>query len=194
MNRARDRRTSISTTVGQARPRDDGAHAQIRAYGRKSRVGVSTLSERPPAIAPSLTKCASRMSSRPPADCFPILLARTIHECRREVFGTEARRGCSHVRPTQAYWQSLEEAEREQPRRARGPDAGAGIHEWSGLGRHDPVTWSIPASESPGDHGWRPSSPGRGSTGLRRPFHVPSQPGGGFVSPTSVHWHHGWCD
>jgi hypothetical protein len=33
------------------------------------------------------------------------------------------------VRPTQAYWQSVEKAEREQPRRARGSDAGAGIHE-----------------------------------------------------------------
>ncbi len=61
-------------------------------------------------------------------------LARTIHECRREAFETEARRGCSHVRPTQAYWQSVEEAEREQPRRARGSDAGAAIHEEPGLG------------------------------------------------------------
>jgi len=50
---------------------------------------------------------------------FSRLLARIIHECRREVFETEARRGCSHVRPTQAYLQSVEEAEREQPRRAR---------------------------------------------------------------------------
>ena len=48
---------------------------------------------------------------------------------RREVFETEARRGCSQVRPTQAYSQSVEEAEREQPRRARGLDDGAGIHE-----------------------------------------------------------------
>jgi len=56
-------------------------------------------------------------------------LARIIHECRREAFETEARRGCSHVRPTQAYLQSVEEAEREQPRRAKGSDAGAGIHE-----------------------------------------------------------------
>jgi hypothetical protein len=30
---------------------------------------------------------------------------------------------------TQAYRQSVEEAEREQPRRARGSDAGAGIDE-----------------------------------------------------------------
>jgi len=28
------------------------------------------------------------------------LLARTIHECRREAFETEARRGVSEVRPT----------------------------------------------------------------------------------------------
>ena len=55
--------------------------------------------------------------------------ARIIHECRREAFETEARRGFSQVRPTQAYWQSVEEAEREQPRRARGSDDGAGIHE-----------------------------------------------------------------
>ena len=67
------------------------------------------------------------------AACFSLLLARIIHECRREVFETEARRGCSHVRPTQAYWQSVEEAEREQPRRATGSDAGAGIDEESGL-------------------------------------------------------------
>jgi len=57
------------------------------------------------------------------------LLARIIHECRREAFETEARRGISQVRPTQAYWQSVEEAEREKPRRARGSDDVAGIHE-----------------------------------------------------------------
>src|SRR5690606_37011698 len=51
-------------------------------------------------------------------------LARIIHECRREACETEARRGFSHVRPTQAYWQSVEEAEREKPRRARGSDDG----------------------------------------------------------------------
>ncbi len=59
----------------------------------------------------------------------PECLARIIHECRREAFETDARRGFSHVRPTQAYLQSVEEAEREQPRRARGSDAGAGIRE-----------------------------------------------------------------
>jgi hypothetical protein len=55
--------------------------------------------------------------------------ARIIHECRHEAFETEVRRGFSQVRPTQAYWQSVEEAEREKPRRARGSDDAAGIHE-----------------------------------------------------------------
>jgi hypothetical protein len=45
---------------------------------------------------------------------------RIIHECRREAFETEARLGFSHVRPTQAYLQSVEETEREKPCRARG--------------------------------------------------------------------------
>ena len=58
-----------------------------------------------------------------------------IHECRREAFETEARRDFSQVRPTQAYCQSVEEAERENPRRARGLDDVAGIHESSGLDR-----------------------------------------------------------
>ena len=49
-------------------------------------------------------------------------LARIIHECRREAFETEARRGFSQVRPTEANAQSVEEAEREKPRRARGSD------------------------------------------------------------------------
>jgi hypothetical protein len=40
----------------------------------------------------------------------------TIHECRRKAFETEARRGFSQVRPTEAYMQSVEEAEREKPR------------------------------------------------------------------------------
>ena len=56
-------------------------------------------------------------------------LTRTIHECRREAFETEARRGFSQVRPTEAYIQSVEEAEREKPRQARGSDDVAGIHE-----------------------------------------------------------------
>jgi len=41
-----------------------------------------------------------------------------IRQCR-EAFETEARRGFSLVRPTQAYSQSVEEAEGEQPRRGR---------------------------------------------------------------------------
>jgi hypothetical protein len=67
-------------------------------------------------------------------------LARIIHECRREAFETEARLGFSQVRPTQAYRQSVEEAEREKPCRARGSarrpkaladgsDDVAGVHE-----------------------------------------------------------------
>ena len=58
-----------------------------------------------------------------------ILSARTIHECRREASEAEVRRGFSQVRPTQAYLQSVEEAEREKPRRARESDDGTGIHE-----------------------------------------------------------------
>jgi hypothetical protein len=61
--------------------------------------------------------------------CQRASLARIIHECRREAFETEARRGFSHVRLTQAYLQSVEEAEREKPRRVRESDDGAGIHE-----------------------------------------------------------------
>jgi len=57
------------------------------------------------------------------------LLARMIHECRRETFELETHRSFSQVRPTPAYVQSVEEAERENPRRARGSDDAAGIHE-----------------------------------------------------------------
>jgi hypothetical protein len=56
-------------------------------------------------------------------------LAQIIHECRREAFETEARRDFSQVRPTQAYMQSVEKAEREKPCRARGSDDVVGIHE-----------------------------------------------------------------
>ena len=35
--------------------------------------------------------------------------------------------------PRQAYVQSVEVAEREKPRWARGSDDAVGIHEWSGL-------------------------------------------------------------
>jgi hypothetical protein len=56
-------------------------------------------------------------------------LARIMHEYRREAFETEARQGFSQVRPTQAYWQSVEEAEREKPCRGRRSDAVVGVHE-----------------------------------------------------------------
>ena len=56
-------------------------------------------------------------------------LDRIIHEYGREAFETDARRGFSRVRPTQAYRQSVEEPEREQPRRAKGSDTVAGIRE-----------------------------------------------------------------
>ena len=59
----------------------------------------------------------------------PECLARIIHECRREAFETDARRGFSRVRPTQAYVQSVEAAERERPRRARESDDEAGMTE-----------------------------------------------------------------
>ena len=49
------------------------------------------------------------------------LLARIIHECRREAFETEARCDGSHARTTQAYWlQSVEEGGWEPSCRARG--------------------------------------------------------------------------
>ena len=62
-------------------------------------------------------------------------LTRIIHQCRREVFETEARLGFSQIRQTEAYLQSVEETEGEKPRRARGSDDVAGIHEESGLTR-----------------------------------------------------------
>jgi hypothetical protein len=49
-----------------------------------------------------------------------MLLARIIHEYRREAFDPETRRSFSQVRPTQAYVQSVQEAEREKPRWTRG--------------------------------------------------------------------------
>lgn len=50
-----------------------------------------------------------------------------IHLCRREACETEARRGVSHGRPTQAYWKSVEEAERESSRLEQGSDDGADV-------------------------------------------------------------------
>jgi hypothetical protein len=58
-----------------------------------------------------------------------------IHECRREAFETEAFRGLSQVWPMLANAQSVEEAEREKLRQARGSDDVAGIDEKSGLNR-----------------------------------------------------------
>ncbi len=56
-------------------------------------------------------------------------LARIIHACRRKTFETEARRGFLQVRPTEAYVQSVEEAERDIPCQAGESDDVAGIHE-----------------------------------------------------------------
>jgi hypothetical protein len=51
-----------------------------------------------------------------------------VCECRREAAETEARRGFSQVRATQAYLRSVEETEREKPRRARGSAAVVGVN------------------------------------------------------------------
>ena len=56
-------------------------------------------------------------------------LARIIHEYRRETVETEAHRGGSQAKPTQASWQAVEEAEREPPRWARGSAVAADSHE-----------------------------------------------------------------
>ena len=56
-------------------------------------------------------------------------LARIIHEYRREAAETEAWRGFSQVRATQADLRSVEETEREKPRQAMESAAVAGIHE-----------------------------------------------------------------
>jgi hypothetical protein len=61
-------------------------------------------------------------------------LARIIHEYRREAAETEAWRGFSQVRATQADLRSVAETEREKPRQAMGSAAVAGIQELSGLG------------------------------------------------------------
>jgi hypothetical protein len=58
-------------------------------------------------------------------------LAWIIPECRREAAETEACRGFSQVRTTQADLRSVEETEREKPR--QGSAAVAGIHELSRL-------------------------------------------------------------
>jgi hypothetical protein len=72
-----------------------------------------------------LANCAGRMNEMQ-------RLARIIHECRCEAAETEARRGFSHVRATQADLRSVEETKREKPRRARGSAAVVGVHEYPG--------------------------------------------------------------
>jgi len=55
------------------------------------------------------------------------------HESRREAPEADGRRGFSQVRMTQAYLRSVEETEREKPRRTRESGAVAGVHEYSRL-------------------------------------------------------------
>jgi len=88
-------------------------------------VNVFATSYQPSAIRPyplqiRFTIHASRALRTPLTGFFSRLLDRTLHAARREAFETEASRGCSQVRPTQAYLQSVEEAERERLRWAAG--------------------------------------------------------------------------
>ena len=53
--------------------------------------------------------------------------ARIIQEWRREAFETETRRAFSQARQMEAYVQSVEDVEREKPRRARRSNNVAGI-------------------------------------------------------------------
>ena len=46
-----------------------------------------------------------------------VTLARIIHECRREAFEPEARRGFSQVRPTQAYCRPSRRPNEKSPAR-----------------------------------------------------------------------------
>jgi hypothetical protein len=82
-----------------------------------------------PPPRPTIRKTKPRTSSTPPRLRSIRPITRIIHEYRREAFETEARLGFSQVRPTEAYLQSVEEAEREKPSLARGLDDVAGIHE-----------------------------------------------------------------
>jgi len=59
----------------------------------------------------------------------PALQARIIHEYCRETVETEAHRGWSQAKLTQAYKRSVEEAEREQSPWARGSAVAVDIHE-----------------------------------------------------------------
>jgi len=105
-------------------------HSSRMARNREWRSLLSALRHQPYALPRQDTLHGCRAHG---GRTFPHPASPAIHECRREAFETEARRGCSHVRPRQAYWQSVEEAEREQPRRGTGSDAGAAIHEESWL-------------------------------------------------------------
>jgi hypothetical protein len=85
-------------------------------------------------------RCASRSHDTFQSSCLTSTnlhriqarLARIIQEYRREAAETEAWRGFSQVRATQADLRSVEETEREKPRQAMGSAAVAGIHELSG--------------------------------------------------------------
>jgi hypothetical protein len=70
-----------------------------------------------PLPAPPLTALSTATyNSRYGLSCNALIqIARTIHECRREAFETEARRGFSQVRPTQAYRQSVEGPNEKSP-------------------------------------------------------------------------------
>ena len=72
---------------------------------------------------------AIQTATRATATDQPIDLVLLEERLRGAAFETDARRGFSHVRLTEAYCQYVEEAEREKPRRARGSDDGTGIYE-----------------------------------------------------------------
>src|SRR5207245_7341082 len=81
-----------------------------------------------------------------------VRLAQITHGCRSEAVETEARRGFSQVRTTQAYPQRyVEEGEREKPRRPRGSAAAVGIPGWSGRG----IALSTSETDRPGLYGER---------------------------------------
>ena len=98
-------------------------HAEILAGGAVSRRAINSVGQRNQTYF-----CLVFFPVQGPNQS-EIPLAWIIHECCREAFEAETRRGFSQVRLTAAYLQSVEEAEREKPRRARGSDDVAGIHE-----------------------------------------------------------------
>src|SRR6266849_696275 len=77
---------------------------------------------KPHMTALHLRKSTGAMSIRPQ-------LVRIIHECRREAFETEARRGFLASKADGGVHAVRRGGEREKPRRARGSDDVAGIHE-----------------------------------------------------------------